>query len=285
MAKSFKTFWYSLKRSLTDFSYYKEVAKAPFTFSLKYLYLIVLFFTLLTAIQIAAGYASFRPSIQPAVNDFMTRAKTFYPNDLKINIVNGNLSVNVPQPFVVPLKKSEQTESYKNVLVIDTSAKIDDYPAFKTYILATKNALIYPSRQSQNDFSTNQIFYFSSLKNNISVDKSIYDKLLTKVSPYAYKATQFTDVIAVLFTFAYVVFGSVFKLLGILMGLLILALVVWVFNLIFKKGHDFSEVYKMSMHAITWPIIVSEVLNYFNLIVPGAYVIVFFIFVALAIFF
>ncbi len=54
-------------------------------------------------------------------------------------------------------------------------------------------------------------------------------------------------------------------------GLLFLTFFVWIVNLIFKKKYSYGSLFKMGMHAVTWPILISEAVKYLKLPFSGFY--------------
>ncbi|MFA6081541.1 MAG: DUF1189 family protein [Patescibacteria group bacterium] len=254
-----KTFFYSFKRSLFEPKYYQDVEKASFWFSFKYLWFLLFIFTLIKTFTFVGLYLKSRPKVQPEVNKIMIYAENFYPKELKLDIKNGQLSTNVQEPYIFDLeKKIEQ----KHFLIIDTKGSIENYPSYNTYILATKNAVVYPSESKNNKIGETSVFYFRELKQNFTLDKKVYDNLLNIFKPYAPRVSLFVDWIILSLSPFFLVFGSLFWTIGVMVIILFLTFFVWIINLIFKKGHSYNTLYKMGMHAVTWPLIFNEFLGY-----------------------
>src|SRR3989339_2239265 len=114
-----KTFFYSLKRSLFEPKYYNDVAETNFWFSFKYLWFLIFILTFIKTLTFVGLYLKNRPGIQPEVNKIMIYAENFYPRELKLQIKNGQLSTNVPEPYVFNVGKDEW-RNQKNFIVIDT---------------------------------------------------------------------------------------------------------------------------------------------------------------------
>ncbi len=71
-----------------------------------------------------------------------------YPDELEINMVNGNISTNVEEPFLIPFPASWRKQGYhddwlENLLVIDTtkSISLEDFAAKKTNFILGKNSI------------------------------------------------------------------------------------------------------------------------------------------------
>jgi hypothetical protein len=254
-----KTFFYSFKKSLFEPKYYQDVEKASFWFSFKYLWFLLFILTFIKTFTFVGLYFKSRPKIQPEVNKIMVYAENFYPKELKLDIKNGQLSTNVKEPYIFDLdKKPEQ----KHFLIIDTKGSIENYPSYNSYILATKNAVVYPSESKNNKIGETSVFYFRELKQNFTLDKKTYDNMLNIVNPYTPKIKLFVDWIMLSLSPLFLVFGSLFWTIGVMISILFLTFFVWIINLIFKKGHNYGSLYRMGMHAVTWPIIFNEFLGY-----------------------
>lgn len=266
-----KTFFYSLKRSLFEPKYYKDVADASFGFSFKYLWFLLFLLTFIKILLFGGQYLTSRNSIQPEVNKLMIYAENFYPKELKLQIKNGQLSTNVEEPYIFDLEKDASQTDQKHFLIIDTKGSIENYPSYGSYVLATKNAVVYPSKSSNNKVGETSVFYFRDLKKNLTIDKKTYDNLLNVVKPYAPKVGILVNYLMLLFSPLFLIFGSFFWTIGVMFGLLFLTFFVWIVNLIFKKQYSFGSLFKMGMHAVTLPILVSQVSGYLKSPYPTFY--------------
>jgi len=279
-----KTFFYSLKKSLFEPKYYKDITKTNFWFSFKYLWFLVFILTFIKSLTFTGSYLKNRPQIQPGINRFMNDAQTFYPRNLEIKIRNGQLSTNVKEPYIFDVEKNEWKKNDRHLLIIDTKGSIENYPNYNTYILATKNAVVYPSKSRNDQIEQTSVFYFRDLKHDFTLNKNVYDNLLNIVRPYTLRALFFVDSIGLSFLFLFLIFGSLFWTGGITFGLLFLTFFVWIVNLIFKKQYVYCSLYKMGMHAATWPILISEVVRYTKLPLPSLYAMVFLVWMLVILF-
>jgi hypothetical protein len=282
--KSLKTFFYSFKKSLFDLKYYGVVSKASFSFSLKYLLFLVLIFFVIKTIGLAGAYIYNRPQITPQVNRMLGYAQDFYPEELELKVEKGQLSTNVKEPYIVELDKNLRMGEKKHFLTIDTQGTIEDYPYYNTYILATRNAVVYPSKSNNSEVSQTSVFYFRDMKNGFTFDRSEYDFLIDNIRPYASRAVFFVDWFVSFGLLFFLVFGSLFWTTAIMVGLLALTFVVWIVSLLLKKPYNYGDLYKMGMHAVTWPIIFGEAVRYFNLPVPNVYHLIFLVFMTVVLF-
>jgi hypothetical protein len=92
-----KTFFRSFWLSCTSPTYYAEILRTKFSFSLKYL-LVFQF-----AITLVVGLFVLIPVSQFNLTGFLNNVKTIYPNDLEVSVNDGKLAINQPLPYRVPL--------------------------------------------------------------------------------------------------------------------------------------------------------------------------------------
>ena len=269
------TFFYSLKQSLFNPSYYKDVAKTKFWFSFKYLWFLLMIIVLIKGVTFVASYLKNRPYIAPGVNQVMNRVSNIYPEGLELKITNGQLSTNMEEPYIFDLEEQREWNDPRHLIVIDTQGSIEDYPYYNAYVLATKNAVVYPSKAQNNTIQQTSVFYFRDLKQNLSVNKGVVDNFLNTVKPYAQKATLFIDWLVVSGLILFLLFGSLFWALGIMFILLFLNVVVWLVSKIVGARYSYGQLFKVSMHAVTWPILTSEVIKYLKSPFPNFFAIIF----------
>lgn len=280
----FKTFIYSFKNSLFKPKYYQDIVKTNFWFSFKYLWFLLFLLTIIKTFAFAGLYLKNRPLIQPQVNKFMIYAENFYPKKLKLQIKNGQLLTNVKEPYILEIEKNQAKNYQVHFLVIDTQGSIENYPSYNTYILATKNAVVYPSKSSSNRVGETSVFYFRDLKRDLIFDKSVYDSFINIVRPYSSKVNYFVDWIVLSLSPLFTIFSSLFWVVGVMFGLLFLTFFVWIVNLIFKKQYRFGSLFKMGMHAVTWPILTSELMGYIKSPYPKFYSLIFLIWMLIILF-
>lgn len=273
-----KTFFYSLRRSLLDISYYREIASASFGFSFKYLWFLLLVLTVIKGAFAGAAYIRNRPHISPGVTRIMEYAKDIYPAELELNISKGQLSTNVAEPYIFDaFPGSARRGEDPHLLIIDTQGSIENYPYYNTYVLATRNAVVYPSKSNNSEIQQTSVFYFRDLKQDFTFNKRIYDGFINRIRPYTANVTPIVDSIVVSALIMFTLFGSLFMTLFVMIGLSVLTFFTWLVSLIFRRQYGYGSLFKMGMHAVTWPIIITEVIRYFNPSFPNLYSLIFFV--------
>ncbi|KKP66526.1 MAG: hypothetical protein UR68_C0012G0012 [Candidatus Roizmanbacteria bacterium GW2011_GWA2_35_19] len=262
-------------------TYYNDIVKAKFSFSLKYLWFLVFLTLVVKSFGYGASYIKNRPYIKPGVDKFVTDVSKFYPSELELRIRQGELSTNVKEPYIFDLER--KIPSDKHLIIIDTKGLIDNYPSYNTYVLATRKAMIYPSKSQSNRTETS-IFYFKDIKNSLTFNRNSFDRIINMAKPYSLKATFYSDIFIALAIVIGPIFLSTFTLFGIIFGLLFLNFIVWIFNLLIKKKFNYSTLYRLSMHGISMPIILSELFKLAGIVYGSIYWISYFIFMGVVLF-
>jgi len=256
-----KTFFYSLKRSLTDPNYYREIAKIKFGFSLKYLFFLLILTSLL--ISLSLGFTIIKAI--PQVPGFITQSKAiinnFYPKDLEITITNGALSTNVQEPYFIKVPPEFAKENIKNMnlITIDTSAKVEDIKKYNTAVLVTKNAVVYPDKNNQY-----KIAFLNQVPNS-KINKQIYDRIINKALPYSKFIAPFLMTTAILTVLIMPFIIGSFSLFGKLIYLLIVTVPLFLLSFILKNKLSYGKVYQLSMHGLTFSILIQLIIDILKL--------------------
>ncbi|MCX6732549.1 MAG: DUF1189 family protein [Candidatus Roizmanbacteria bacterium] len=272
--KKLKTFWYSFQKSLLDFGYYKDVAKASFWFSYKYLFLLLICLSLIRSVQMGVGYIAIRKNIPSYITTVQRELVNIYPKELELRISNNKLYTNVKEPYAIEFPKVFGDMDGKHMVVIDTKGVVDDYPKYNTVILATKLALVYPDKQQGNRTST-QVYYFSDLDRSIYMDHAGYSKLIQRTNPFFAKLPKMIDIAVVVGIILLPFVGAFFWQSGTLLGLVFLTLIMWIIEKILKTSYGYKALFRMGMHGATWSILFSFLLDITNQKVSYLYNLIF----------
>lgn len=267
------TFFYSLKNSLFNSRYYKDVEKTSFWFSYKYLFFLLFLILIFKSVQIGFGYLSIRNQIPQKIQIFEDAAYDLYPNELEIHIQNGKLFTNVTEPYVIDIPYQFHSLARQHLLVIDTQGYAEDYPAYNTIALATERTLVYPSKEKER--VAPQLFYFSEIKEPFSFDRSMYDAFLAKTIPTLRTLTKFVDVYVCIGLFIFTCIGTLGWLSGQLIFLLPMTGIVWLIVLLAKRKKSYWTLYRLGMHALTWPIVLSVIFDLLHQPLGGMYSLIF----------
>lgn len=272
--KKLNTFWNTFQNSLLDFNYYKDIAKASFWFSFKYLLFLLVCLSLVRSVQLGMRYSKVKNKIPSYISLGRNELIKLYPKELELRISNGKLFTNVKEPYFIEFPKILGNSEGKHLAVIDTKGVADNYPKYNTIILATRNALVYPDKQ-QGNISSTKMYYFSEVKRSLYIDYSLYSKLIQSMDPFMAKLPVYIDKLVIIGLFLFPFFGGLFWLFGVLFGLLFLTLLVWIMEKILKISFGYKTLFRLGMHGITWSVLFTFLLELTNQTVPNLFSIIF----------
>ncbi len=266
-----KTFFYSFWHSCTDVSYYQELLTTKFSFSLKYLGFLFFLISLVNGIIFATSVASFLPQVPLFITKVKSTVRSLYPAELVVTVKNGAISINQPEPYTIDFPKEfisdKEKEDMKlsHLITIDTHATLDDYKKFQSAVLVTRNAFIYPDRNGV------RVQYLDEKTPETTIDRQLFDDIIAKIEPYFdYLPKILTGiVIAAVVLFPFV--GAWTSLIGSLFYLLIMTLVSLLLAKILKKQLPYRTLYRLSLHALTAPIVLTFILGLANIHIPFLY--------------
>jgi len=243
--RKLQTFWYVLKNTFTSPSYYRDILKAPFNFSLKFFYFYFLFFSLFITCFISAAFIPLHSPLKK-LPDTLTAA---YPKELVITVRKGQASTNVNEPYAIPLsqfkslfnEKDIQTENkkdLKNLLVIDTKkGAIEDFNQYQTVALLTKNHISYIGRNSQIESQS-----LSELK-DFSINKETVKNISSKVAVFIPFILPMLILLVFIGTLLFLPFA---KLLYLVFG----AFLIWITAKILSRPLSYKKSYQIGLHLI-----------------------------------
>ena len=94
-----KTFYRTFAKSISSPKYYKDILKAKFSFSLKYLILLLFIVNLITTIKIGTFLYKYYPQIGPFIGEVKQTVVDFYPQELVLTVKKQKISTNVKEPY------------------------------------------------------------------------------------------------------------------------------------------------------------------------------------------
>lgn len=275
--KKLKAFWYILRRSLLDPLYYKELLSVSFGFSYKYIWMLLTCLVVVGLIPIAGSYISYRSQIPSKLQEIKTTVLSLYPNELELRISNGKLYTNVDEPYAIPIPKSWGDMGKESLLVIDTSATVEDYPDTNAFMLATRNALVYPDRGSNAESYSTRVFYFREIPRSIYMDKDRYETILYQLDPYIQKAPLIIDWVVAIIVIIAPWFGGLMWSVVVLIGLIFNTFFLYLTARILRLSYSYGQLYRLAMHGVTWSLLTQLLLTITKQEIPYASSVVFFL--------
>ncbi|MBW6441354.1 DUF1189 domain-containing protein [Patescibacteria group bacterium] len=258
--KKLQTFFYVFKNSITSHKYYNDILKTNFWFSVKYFMMLSFFaslvFTIFTSVVIIPGMVSGIRSVSQSV-------KEVFPEDLVVIFKDGGWETNKEGPVVIPMISiDEQPQEYlpENIIVFDKEGTIDKLEEYNTLALLNNENIIY--RNEGNSITSQPI---SNIP-DFTLDKSTVDGGIDNLYKYLRILPYVLPLFILLFTFLFNYIGGAF------FSVLLIGLVLYVISLISKTKIPFVSAIKISIHAMTVPIILQLILIPFpeiNSYIPG----------------
>lgn len=250
--QKFRTFSYVFVKSLTSPSYYTDILKTKFSFSLKYLAFLFLILSIISTVNFGLStwkYVQQAPEFITKSKDFL---KDFYPKELTVNIKDGQVATNVTEPYFIDLP-SVFTNHF---ITIDTKAGIDEFTKYKTMVLVTKTAILYQ------DDKGNKFYPLTEVKGPVTINQALYLDYYYKALPYLNSLPTLANVAfwagMVLLPFIMAWASLVSKLIYLLLA----SVLVLLLAKIMKKQLSYGQIYRLCMHGLTLSILVSTVFSF-----------------------
>lgn len=268
-----KTFVRTFSQSLTNPGYYKDILKAKFSFSLKYLILLLLIINLLGGIKFAVSAFKLFPQIEPFLGKARVVLSNLYPDKLVLTVKKQKITTNVKEPFNIEFPAETGTISpYQHLLTIDTKGKVDDYPKYESVLLLTADNLVTPDDKGEGTYKIVPLGEkLAQVPEGTKIDKAFYEENLKRIDPYLGRVPKMIKGVliasVILLPFVITFLSLVWKLIY----LLALALIFWILVKILKKKLSYGEVYRLSLHGLTLPITFSFALSLLGISLPFVY--------------
>ncbi len=253
----FKTFFYSLYRSISSFSYYRDIVKAPQAFSYQYFSFLMLLLVIGMTALISVPIAQELPKSLTRGEQYV---RTLFPQDLLIEVKNGKLSINQPEPFVIPVPVELATDmpvavsdqNRFNLFTYQSDAQIDDFDTYQTLILANSSTVMV--RSDQGDIRA----YPLKESEDFTINKPMIDTLLNTVAPYLRYA------VPIIISIIFIVLLSFVPLLKLLSIFFLSIFTMVIGKAVMGLTLPYSKYVQIGLHAITLPLLVEIVLNLLN---------------------
>ncbi len=253
-----KTFWRTFVKSFHP-SYYKDILKAKFSFSFKYLTFLLFVVSLVSVIVIAVGLFPLRSEIPGFIEKAKRVVTTAYPEKLVVGVKDHKLITNVKEPYFVDLP-----DTSKHLISVDTKGKVEDYGKYNAFVLVTENYLVVP--QDSNSYESYRVYplvdYLKDVPNGVILNKEVYQNLASQALPYVEKLPTYFAVGLVILVVLGPILGTVLILVWYMFYLLIFSPILLLVAKIMKKDLSYSQIYRLGMHAITLPILITTFVHF-----------------------
>lgn len=243
-----------IKDSIYNPEFYREIRNESFGRAFAYYYKLAFWIALISAIV-----ASF--TISPKLNSFLDlvdeKVLTAYPAGLEVTIKDGHASTNQVAPTLIPLpvteipakidsRDNQMPADLENFLVIDTTQPftLEMFKNYHTVALLTADSLV--------SYDRGQAVTIRSLQNwpSFVINQGNLTTWSTSLNSVA---SRWLLPLVLVGIFLLVLFIATFALAY----LLVASLLVYLVAIIRQNRLTYSQAYRVSMHAITLPVIIS----------------------------
>lgn len=269
MRQKVKTFFQTFLKSLIPTSaYYKKILRLPFGISLAYFFGVILFFNILLVFFIVTKYNPVR--LKRALSSLNVGLNS-YPDNLTINIKNGNLSMTVNRPFFLWIGGEDDRKLF---LVVDVNATPQKIRNYKSTVLLTGREIVFKNHTPGRPVFYVPFTYFKNISIN-SVTITNIQNLLTYFGSSLYGL--YLLIITCVFLFLLI---STFFIM--LINLIIASLIAFLVFRFMKKTHpryrslNFPKTFHIALHSSSLPITIDYLLI-FLAASSGKFPIVFFL--------
>ncbi len=233
-------FFKTVQKSIYSREFYQDIVEKPFSFSLKYFYLLI---TLLATILFAVYASIDGGAILSFASNLPERLLSYYPGDLIITIKDGSASTNVSEPYFIKIPEGLSTKEAKNLLAIDTknSFSYERFIAYDTLFLLSKDAFV-----SISDKGEIRVIPLAKIP-DAKIDHALVASFIGKFQPYI---KIFLALLALLAFLGLLAFYS-----SNLLYLLLAALLIWGIAKTRNLPFGYKKSYQIGLHAITLPLI------------------------------
>jgi len=254
MTKKVKVFWYVLKNSLLpQKKYYKHISQASFSFSIKYLFILTLILNFFLFTYLGLKY---NPNKLKSLFSQVSKSLDNYPDDLSIMISNGHLLTTYDRPFFLWLNLKNKVIP---LLVIDETARETKINQYKSIFLLTSNHLVYRRPQLSSNLEKVSLKIIPTcFINKGTINKTTVSKLqniLNIGSSYIY-------LWFILFMALSIIILPTMFFLFLIIFLFFLSIIFYLISRIFTSKASFIDIFQLSFHSTTLPLLLAYVLNY-----------------------
>lgn len=262
--RELKAFFYIFYKSLTSINYYKDVVESNIKLTVKYFILLGVLGAILSSVTITFRLA---PEIKGIFTDSLEQLQKQYPDDLVITFNEQGWSINKEEPLIISFPEEYligvQSQNNngtanifpKNIVVFKHDGTISDLQNLDTFILMNARNVLVKQGGGFQTFPLRDIPESEVTKTDL-IEFISGLKILFSVLPFIMGMLIFLFLAA-----ANVFLGTlyIFAVTGIL----------WLLSNFLQKKFLFSNLFKISVHAMTFVIIMQFIVGVLNLQIPN----------------
>ncbi len=247
-----KTFARTYINSIKNFNYYKDVAAAKTSFSVKYFILLGLFAAVISSTAIAIPLI---PEVNIVVNNALDEISAIYPEELVLKSKEGKWEVNQPEPYAIRTPeffKNATTENNQPVnfpsslVVFDHNGTIDDLKERDTLVLVNDTNIITVDEKGKIE-----AYPLESIPEG-EINHGHFVEFMNSLRNYA----RFIPAVIIFFVFVGTAFYYILFRLGYAF---LVAFLLKIFLKATNTNLDSKALYRIALHTMT-PVLTAEVI-------------------------
>jgi len=246
-------------RASTDaLSYVTDFGKRRTGSGIGYLYALSTTLAFFGLLPFAIGLAILAPSAETMANEQLAIVQRWYPDELVLTLSGGVLSTNANEPYLLDLPPEWEgidEGGTAHIVVIDTSASIDDFDSYDTAVLLTRTSLVAM------DDNGLRAYDYSDIDENFIVNEALILEGTTALAGMTPWLPWIAGGIVVLLLLVLPwILGGVLWAMN-LFFLLWATLLLWVVSSIMGRGMRYGELYRLGLFGITSSLLLNFALT------------------------
>ncbi len=224
--------------------------------SLRFLFLFFLCFAFFATTWIWLRYL--RP-LERQIQQLPPRLLQLYPEKLELHWKNGSLQSNLSEPVLISWDEVKKafpqlnlpSFPFRYLLVIDTQARVDDFPSYQTPFLLTKRYFIYWQEEEK----------FSALPWDSIFSDQEFTLTRGEVNSFLQILPQVTRPVLIIVLVAIFIGFSLGYFLTSLLVALFGALLLFLASLLILPRFTYGQIYKLTLHLLVVYLTLIGLLN------------------------
>lgn len=243
-----------IKKSIYSPEFYRDLRSKPLSFSIKYFYMLALALSLVIT---AVFSFTLVPTLNSLLKNIGPAVDAYFPDELVVTIRGGEVSVNVPEPYFLPIPAVLENIPVsdagsagrlpKNLVVIDTKNEFSEaaFAEYDTLVLIMKKSVAFSDREG---------IRIEPLRDipDYTIDKALLQKFASKTGSFLKYAAPILVFVIFIIAMAIFTFHLVYLFLA--------ALLVWLVMKARGASAGYKKAYQVGVHAMTLGFLLNALL-------------------------
>ncbi len=257
----------NIVRACFDKTFYQQSENDSFGKRFAHLYVLFMVVIAALSVQLVGLYVKNQKEIGVLPQKITSMVTTLYPKDLELRFDKNKLSINQPMPYVIgdmmAGEMSTDVETSKeakgSLITFDTTATIDDFSTYNTYVLAMENGIAVKQTENAEVRYYPYAEFLEKVPQPFTFDYISYTQIVNKVRPYINQIPQILLYGLIVLIALFVLVGPFFMVSGVLFNILFLSVLGYLIALAIKRKHTYGYIYKLGMYTAIPVIIMQQV--------------------------